>query len=578
MSARPVMLRLLRLLGTERRRMAPAVLLAFATVASGIGLMMAAAWLIARAALHPSIAVLGVAIAGVRFFGLARGIFRYLERLLTHSVTFRLLARLRVRFYAALVPLAPARLGGFRSGDLLGRIVSDIESLEFVFARLFAPPLVALLIAALVAVVFNRFDRGIALVLLGGFAFGGFALPALMERLGRPLGERLVRIRAEIQSMSIDGIQGMADLLVFNRADAYRAEFDAKCDEWVRLQRRMTVLTGGHEALGGLIMNATVLAVLWRALPLAHDGRLDGVLLPVVALGVLAAFEAVAPLPQAFQFLRQSRDAARRVFELADTPPAVAAPAIPAPAPAGFGLEFRDVSFAYAPDAAPVLRGVDFALLAGARVAVVGASGAGKSTLAHLLLRFWDVTGGSIRLGGRDLREFDPDVLPKYIGVVSQLTWLFNGTVRDNLHLARPEATEAELCASLEDARLLDFVRTLPEGIDTRIGEQGLQLSGGQRRRLSLAQAFLRDTPILVLDEPTADLDAETEREVMDLVWSVGSGRTLLVITHRLVRLDRADRILVLHEGRFEQQGTHAELAAQPGFYRRLLDLQPTIG
>lgn len=541
-----VILRLLALLRSERGWMLLATVLGLATVLSGVGLMMTSAWLLARAALRPSIAEVQVAVTGVRFFGITRGLFRYLERLFSHEVTFRLLARLRVWFFRTVEPLAPARLAGLRSGDLLARVVADVEDLEHVYARLIAPPAVALLTAALCAWLFGRWDARLAWALGAALFTGGVVLPFAMQVAGRRIGARLVAVRAGLSVAAVDGVQGMADLLIYGQAAAQQARIGVLNTEWTRLQRRMTSLNGVGEALLGLCQAAAVLALFALAAPQVTHGALDGVMLAVITLGVMACFEAVAPLPQAFQHWEQQRQAAQRVFAVADVAPAVPAPLRPQPLPTAHDLELDNVSFRYAPEDAFVVRGLSLKIPAGARVAIVGPSGSGKSTLAQLLVRFWDVTAGAIRLGGCDLRELEPHALTRVITVMPQQPWLMGATLRENLRLAKPGATDAELQHALAAVQLGDLAASLPEGLGTWLGDQGLHLSGGQRRRLALAQALLRATPVVVFDEPTADLDPATEREIMDLIWSLDAARTVIVITHRPVTLDRAIQIVRL--------------------------------
>jgi ATP-binding cassette subfamily C protein CydC len=543
---RGVVGRLLALLRSERGWMLLALLLGLATILSGVGLLMTSAWLISTAALHPSIAAIAVAVTGVRFFGITRGIFRYLERLVAHEVTFRLLARLRVWFFRAVEPLAPARLAGTRSGDLLARVVADVESLEHVYARLLAPPLVALLTALLCAWFFGRWDAQLAWALLGALFAGGVLLPLAMRAAGKRIGARLVAVRAELSVAAVDGVQGLADLLIYGRAIAQQEKIGALSGEWTRLQRRLTSLNGLGEALLGLCQAAAVVALFAFAAPQVTRGALDGVLLAVITLGVMACFEAVAPLPQSFQNWEQQRQAAQRVFAIADQAPAVPAPVRPQSLPATHDLEFDRVSFRYSPADDFVLRNFSLTIPAGGRVAVLGPSGVGKSTLANLLVRFWDVSAGVIRLGGRDLRELAPHDLPRIITVVSQQPWLLGATVRENLRLAKPGASDAELLQVLAAVKLDKFLETLPEKLDTWLGDQGLQLSGGQRRRLVLAQVLLRATPVMVFDEPTADLDPASEHEIMELLWSLDARHTVIVITHREIALERANQIIRL--------------------------------
>ncbi len=569
--------RLLGLAAPFAWRMILAALLGFATIGSSIGLMSTSGYLIAKAALRPSIADLQLAIVGVRFFGIARGGFRYLERLVSHDVTFRLLARLRVWFYRALEPLAPARLMQYRSGDLLARVVADIETLENLYLRVLAPPVVALLVALLAALLMGAFDPVLALALLAFLLLAGAGLPVLTQLLARGTGRHLVGVRAELNSRLVDGIQGVADLLASGAEGRHLGRVERLSLELERLQGRMARIGGLEGALGGLLMNLATLAVLAAAIPLVSAAELDAVYLAALVLIVLASFEAVLPLPRAFQYLNSSLEAGRRLFEIVDTEPAVVDPARATGMPAEARLHVHNLRFSYAPDEPPALDDISFGLVPGQFIAVVGPSGAGKSTLAHLFLRFWEYRDGRILLDGRELREYDQETARSLMAVVSQFTHLFNASVRDNLLLARPGATEQEVIRAAKQARVHDFVQSLPQGYDTWIGEQGLRLSGGQRQRLAIARAILKDAPILILDEPAANLDAITEREVVASLQAAAMGRATLLITHRLVGLEAAGEILVLRAGRIVERGRHHDLMQMDGLYRRMWELQSQI-
>jgi thiol reductant ABC exporter CydC subunit len=554
-----------------------ATLLGLATVGSGIGLMTTAAYLIAAAALGPSIAELQVAIVGVRFFGIARGVARYLERYVSHDVTFRLLARIRTWFYGRLEPLAPARLMAFRSGDLLARIVADIETLENFYLRVLAPPAVALLTALLVAALLGSFDPRLAVVLLGFLLLAGGALPLAVRALGRVVGEKLVQVRADLNAQLVDGIQGVADLLAFGAGQRHLLHLQGTSQALGELQGRMARLGGFQGALTGLLMNLATITVVAVAIPLVRTGQLDGVYLALLAVAAISSFEAVLPLPQAFQYLDNSLAAARRLFEIVDAEPVVVDAPHAAPPPARLDLVFQDVRAAYEPGGPLALDGIDFCLPQGGRLAVVGPSGAGKSTLIRVLLRFWDYEAGHVLLGGRELRAYSQEDLRSRIAFVSQRTHLFNATVRENLLLARPGASEADVRRAAEQAGIHEFVARLPEGYDTWIGEQGLRLSGGERQRLAIARAILKDAPILLLDEPTANLDALTERQVLAELQALMAGRTTLMVTHRLAGLEAMDEILVLRAGQIAERGQHQDLLQQGGLYRRMWDLQTQV-
>jgi len=573
-SDRPVFLRLVRLVWPYRWWMALSVLLGFATVGSAIGLMATAAWIIARAALHPSIAVLNVAIVGVRFFGIARGVFRYLERVVSHQTTFRLLSRMRVWLYERIEPLAPARLSDYHSGDLLSRISADIDTLENFYVRVLAPPAVAVLVTLMMAIFFGVIDLRLALALVAYLAVTGIGVPLLTRRLGRSAGQSLVATRGELNAALLDGVQGLADLAAYGQQTRQIERVRALSERIHREQMHMARVGGLDAALGALLTGLAVITVLALAIPLVGEGRLGGVMLAVLALATISSFEAVLALPQAFQHLESNLAAARRLFDLVDASPAVVDPPDPLPAPERCDLVVRDLRFRYAPGDPPALDGVSFTLPQGGKLAIVGASGAGKSTLVNLLMRFWDYDEGSITLGGQELRCMRQDDVRAQFAVVRQDTHLFSGTIRDNLLLARPDASEQDLIAAAQQAQLDTFIRSLPQGYDTWIGEQGLALSGGERQRLAIARAVLKNAPILVLDEATANLDAVTEQAVMAAITHAMRDRTTLMITHRLVRLEDVDEILVLAAGRVVERGRHADLLAREGVYHHLWDLQ----
>lgn len=544
----------LRLLGLVRpywRRMLLAVLLGFLTVGSNIGLLTTSAYLIARAALHPPVLDLMVAIVGVRFFGIARAVFRYLERYVSHDVTFRLLSQIRVWFYRALEPLAPARLMQYRSGDLLNRIVADVDILKNFYLRVLAPPLVALLILLVACVWLAHYEPKLAYLLLAFFLLAGVAVPLGIKYLGRGLGRRLVQVKSELNAHLVDSIQGMTEVLAFGQATRQQTRVAGLSRELLGLQQRLAAISGLANALTGLAMNLAMWSALVVTIPLVSAGKLPGVYLAMLVLGILSSFEAAAPLPLALHHLEESLTAARRLFEITDAKPPVAAPVPPSPVPRGYDLCIKDLRFRYSPDTPWILDGLNLTVPTGGRVAIVGPSGAGKSTLVNLLLRFWDYRSGEIYLDGHSIKAYHPEVLRRLVGVVTQRTHLFNATIRENLLLARPEAGEEEMIQAARQASIHDFIQSLPRGYDTYVGEGGCKLSGGQRQRLAIARALLKNAPILILDEATTGLDPVTEREVMEAIYRLMEGRTTLVITHRPVGLEKMDQILVLDQGRF---------------------------
>ena len=570
-------LRIVGFLKPHLPHVALATLLGVATVAGNVGLLATAAYVISAAVLVSFLGTLAIPIYLVRLFGVFRAGARYAERMVSHNLTFKLLASLRTWFYTRLEPLAPARLLRYRSGDLLSRIVKDVEELENIYLRIVSPVAVASIVSLLTFFLFYAFDPSLAFVALSFLVATGTGVPLLVRRLARGLGRRQLGLRAELNARIVDDIQGAQDLLAFGREDDRQREISSLNRELGRAQGRMAFITGLQDTLSDLMMNLAMLAILVLAIPLVAAGEIRGVFLAFLALVILGSFEAVQPLGTAFQFLERSVGAGERLFEIVDAEPEVKDPPEPLPPPTDCALEFDRVTFHYEAGGPPILEDVNFVLEPGKRVAVVGPSGAGKSTLVNLILRFWDPSSGHIKLGGHDIRDYAQDDLRDLIGVVTQDTHVFNDTLRANLLLARPEATDADLRRVLARAQLSELVERLPKGLDSPLGEQGLKLSGGERQRLSIARTLLEDAPLLVLDEPTANLDPATERELLDAAYELMHDHATLVITHRLVRMEDMDEILVLEGGRVVERGTHGELLAAHGLYHQMVEVQSGV-
>ncbi|QBD78762.1 thiol reductant ABC exporter subunit CydC [Ktedonosporobacter rubrisoli] len=577
--------RLLKLAGPVKGSMVLAALTGCITVACGVGLMATSAYLISMAALHPSFAALSIAIVGVRFFGIARGAFRYLERLVSHQATFRLLTSIRVWLYEALEPLMPARVldfahskgTGLRSGDILSRIVADVDMLQNVYVRVLAPPLVALLVALGMWWLLGAFNQLFALVFTAFYLLAAVGIPSLAYVLGHKAGEQLVERKAELSAQMVDSIQGIADIVAFGQESRLSTSMRQLDEALARLQMRMAHISGLQSLLSNLFLNLAVWTMLLVAIPLVQQGQLHGVYLALLILATASGFEAVQSLPEAFQQLGGTLRAAKRLFEIVDARPEVCDEPGTSPQPACYDIELRHVGFSYVPGRGRAVKDVSFTVPQGQCLALVGLSGAGKSTLAQLLQRFWEYQEGHIRLGGYELRRYRQDDLHKLISVVTQDTHLFNTTVRENLRLAKPAASFEELVQAAKQARIHEVIEALPHGYDTQIGEQGLLLSGGERQRLAIARAILKDAPILLLDEPTANLDALTEREVLQELRTLMKGRTTLMITHRLVDMDIADEIVVLNEGKVVECGKPYELMQLEGYYWKLWNMQRQV-
>ncbi|MBJ7331558.1 MAG: thiol reductant ABC exporter subunit CydC [Solirubrobacteraceae bacterium] len=542
------MRRLLDLADAPRLRLALAVALGALAVSFAIGLMGTSGYLISRAAEQPPVLSLTVAIVFVRFFGVARPLARYLERLTSHDVALRSLGTIRSKLYARMEPLAPAGLQSFRRGDLLSRMVADVDALQDLYLRGLLPPLVALVAGTAAIAVAAIFLPLAAVVLAVGLMIQGLAVPAVAARLSRGAGRRQAGARAELSAELVETLRAAPELVAFGAADDRErriADADRALD---RIARRDTLVAGLADALGVLVAGLTLAGVTAVAIA-AHDASaLDRTLIAMLALLALAAFEAVQPLPEAARRLASVTAAGDRILALTDREPAIRDPEDPLPAPPrDAGLAFEDVRARYAPGESLALDGFDLRLAPGEKVALRGPSGAGKTTAVNLLLRFLDPERGRITLAGADLRDFAQADVRRHVAVCGQDAHLFNSTIRENVRLARPDANDAQLADALRRAGLADWIASLPDGADTLVGEEGTELSGGQRQRIALARALLADAPVLVLDEPAAHLDEPTARRVIDdALDAAGSDRAVLLITHRGEGMDRCDRVVEL--------------------------------
>ncbi|WP_435240642.1 thiol reductant ABC exporter subunit CydD [Streptomyces cucumeris] len=558
----------------SRGRFALALLLGSLALASAVGLMAVSGWLISRAAQQPPVLYLMVAVTATRTFGIARAVLRYAERLVSHDAVLRVLADLRVAVYQRLERLAPAGLGRTRRGDLLSRLVADVDAVQDYFLRWLLPVATAVTVAV-ASVGFTAWVLPEAgAVLAAGLLVAGAGVPLVSGAFARRSERRLAPVRGALSAEVVDLLSGTAELTVAG-ALPRRLEAVRRIDGVLtRIARRGAAATGVGAGLSALACGLTVAAAAWAGVGAVADGRIQGVWLATVVLMPLAAFEAVAGLPLAVRHRQRTRRAAERVYEVMDARPPVREPdaAVRLEAPdAPFPLVLRGVTAHHPGRRTPALDGFDLELTPGRRIAVVGPSGAGKTTLAQVLLRFLDTGSGTYTLAGRDATALDGDAVRRLVGLCAQDAHVFDSSLRENLRLARPGADDAALRAALAAARLLDWVDGLPDGLDTMAGELGARLSGGQRQRLALARALLADFPVLVLDEPAEHLDLPTADALIADLLSATRGRTTVLITHRLTGLEAVDEVIVLDGGRAVQRGTPRELAAADGPFRRLL-------
>jgi thiol reductant ABC exporter CydC subunit len=551
-----------------RRRVLYAILLGSGAVFADIGLIGTAAWLISRAAQHPNESSLALAIVAVQFFGLTRAVFRYGERLVGHDAAFRLLADLRVTVYRRLERLAPSGLPVFRRGDLLARMVGDIDSLQDLVIRVIPPFGIAVVVGLLTEALMWLMLPAAAVVLGAALVLAATLVPWLTGSLARRRESRFAAARGELGSAVLDLAEGAAELVVFGAADGQVRTIEQRDAVLTSVAAASAGTAGVGLALTTLLAGLACWGCLVAGIPAVASGRLDGTDLAVITLIPLAAFELVVGLPVATQALQRVRQAAGRIFELIDAPVPVSDPevALPLPDPP-YDLAINSVWAAYPGAADPALGGVDIALPAEKRVAIVGPSGAGKSTLAAVLLRFLEVQSGSVLLNGVPIDEFSGDAIRSLVGLVGQDAYLFGTTIGANLRVGKHDATDDELTRVLARVGLQGWLAGLPRGVDTEVGREGARLSGGQRQRIAVARAMLAGFPILVLDEPAEHLESAAADALIADVLDITHGQTLVLITHRLIGLEGVDEILVMEEGRVVERGTHDQLLGCAGTY-----------
>ncbi|MFF8777707.1 thiol reductant ABC exporter subunit CydD [Streptomyces sp. NPDC015140] len=566
-----VLARVRAMSAARRGRLALGLLLGSLALGSAVGLMATSGYLISRASEQPPVLYLMVAVTATRAFGIGRAVFRYAERLVTHDAVLRMLADTRVAVYRRLERLAPAGLRRTRRGDLLSRLVADVDTLQDYWLRWLLPAGGAVVVSA-ASVGFTAWllpEAGA--VLAAGLLAAGVVVPLVTGAVARRAERRLAPARGVLAIRVADLLTGTAELTVAGALPGRAAEARRADGTLTRIVSRAATATALGDGLTALISGLTVAGAALVGAQAVADGRLAGVAMAVVVLTPLAAFEAVLGLPLAVQYRQRVRRSAERVYEVLDAPEPVREPETPRQAPSSpFPVVLRGLAARHAGQDRDALAGLDLTLAEGRRVAVVGPSGSGKTTLAQTLLRFLDADAGSYTLAGVDAYALAGDDVRRLVGLCAQDAHLFDSSVRENLLLARKDATEGELRDALARARLLEWADSLPDGLDTLVGAHGARLSGGQRQRLALARALLADFPVLVLDEPAEHLDLPTADALTADLLAATEGRTTLLITHRLAGLRAVDEVLVLDRGRVVQRGTYAELAAVPGRLREM--------
>ena len=551
------------------------ILLSAATTAASVGMLGTSAFLIATAALHPSIAVLQVAIVGVRTFGIARGVFRYLERLVSHSVNFRLLGRIRGWFYQSVEPLVPGGIEDLKSGDLLARSIQDIETLEDFYVRGIAPPLSAILVTIGLGLFTLRYSMVMAAILAAGLILTGLVLSLQVRALSRSRAEAVVDTRARLSALSVETIQGAGTLLMSGAEERHLEKIKNATSAYGSDSLKLAALHSSALALGVLISNLTLTAMLFAGIPLVRSGQIDGVTLAVLALITLAGFEPVNLLPAASAKIEVSMAAARRLFAIADRPLPVSDPAQPEKAGDFHSLEIQHLDFSYPGSDNPALRDISLTVNPGRKIALVGPSGSGKSTLLKVIQRHLPAPAGTVFWNGTDSLKLAGEDIRAWQAVLSQSGYLFSASLRENLRLANTEGSAFK--EVLQQVGLDSWFSALPDRFDTWPGDNGSLLSGGERQRLLLARTLLLGRPIILADEPVSNLDPASELDIMRRLLLNNRKTACLLATHRLIGMQLFDEILVMQNGSIVQRGTHAELTGVPGLYRDLWQQQNNL-
>ena len=546
------------------------VVLAIVTLLASIGLLTLSGWFLSASA------VVGFAgaysfnymlpAAGVRGAAIIRTAGRYFERLVSHDATFRVLAHLRVFTFSKLLPLSPAGLARFRQGELLNRMVADVDTLDHLYLRVISPLVGALVVILVVTAGLSLLDVSLALTLGGIMLATLLILPPLFYRAGKPTGEQLTALRGQYRQQLTGWLQGQAELTIFNASDRYRKQMEQTELNWHDAQRRQSELTALSQALMLLIGAVAVVSMLWLAAGGVGDNAQPGALIALFVFCALAAFEALAPVTGAFQHLGQVIASALRVSQIIEQQPEVTFPQQAAAAPhQQVALTLEQITFTYPEQSQPALDNLTLHVAAGEHIAILGRTGCGKSTLLQLLTRAWDPQRGRIQLNDTPLNQLDEHTLRQTISLVPQRVHLFSATLRDNLLLARPDASDEKLANVLRRTGLEKLLEDA--GLNSWLGEGGRQLSGGELRRLGMARALLHDAPLMLLDEPTEGLDATTENQILELLADVMQNKTLLMVTHRLRGLARFNQIIVMDNGQIIEQGNHTKPLAKQGRY-----------
>lgn len=551
-------------------RLLVGIVLAVVTLLASISLLTLSGWFLAATSLAGFAGIYSfnymLPAAGVRGTAISRTVARYLERLVSHDTTFRVLQHLRVFTFSKLLPLSPAGIARFREGELLNRLVADVDTLDHLYLRVISPLVGALVVIVVVTFGLSWLDTSLALTLGALMLLTLIVIPPVFYRAGLPVGADLTRLRGDYRSGLTRWLQGQAELSLYGAANQFRSTMDATEQGWLAAQQRQASLTGMSQGLVMLMGGIAVTLLLWLSAVGIGGDPYPGAYIALFVFCALAAFEALAPVGTAFQHLGHVIASAKRVSQIIEQRPAVNFAAESAASHVtGAALSLSDVSFRYG-EGLLAIDQLTLEIGAGEHIALLGRTGCGKSTLLQLLTRAWDPQQGTILLNGQPLTDWSEGDLRTRTSVVTQRVHLFSASLRDNLLLATPDSSDEQLCNALHQVGLETLLDN-DQGLNAWLGEGGRQLSGGELRRLGLARALLHGGDLMLLDEPTEGLDAETEQQILALLRKVAQGKTLIMVTHRLRGLAYFDRICVMDSGQIIEQGNHQELVSKQGRY-----------
>jgi ATP-binding cassette subfamily C protein CydC len=539
----------IRLFKNQTQWMLLGTLLAWSAILMGIGLMSLSGWFISYTGyLATSTYALASSFnyfypaAGVRSFSLGRILSRYGERVLTHQATFRILTDIRVWFYQKLEPLAPSHLHKYKSGDLLTRLINDIGALDNLYIRILSPSIVFILASITITLLFCFFSLSLALLTFIALLLIGFIIPLISSLLALKKTLTLNHISAELKTNITDYVNSLAELKIFDLDARHFENIKTQNSELLKQEEKISIISGFGSALMTLALGLIIVMVTVFAVRLTQNGLISGAFIALIFLAIMAMFEAIMPLPLAYQYIGKTLSASKRILNITNSKPNIVYPDSPAKINSS-SIKFNNVDFGYNPKQ-KILNNFSLEIKQNQKIALFAPTGSGKSTLINLIARFWDVNAGEILIGDTNIKNLSEEQLRELICVINQSPHIFNTTIKENLLLAKDNATDIELLDALEKVALKGYVNSLPKGLDTWTGELGRHLSGGQQKRLALARAFLQDRPILILDEPTEGLDKETEKLVFDNLTKLMQDKTVIFITHNPKLLKGFDHIV----------------------------------